>query len=132
MARTGETEWPSNCLFHYTDKVNVEEIAEDGYFRVGTGAQFGFGLYATDLPPEEASLEEIRAVCFEGDAADNIFDGLIVLLQDDPSYPFVEVDRRVFLLPAEEGAGELIPLQQILIATGTRLRSGRWKPVPWF
>lgn len=72
MAGTGETRWPSNCLFHYTDKVNVEEIAEDGYFRVGTGAQFGFGLYATDLAPEEASPEEIRAVCFEGDAPGNV------------------------------------------------------------
>lgn len=49
MAGTGETKWPSNCLFHYSDRVSVEAIAEDGCFRVGTGAQFGFGLYATDL-----------------------------------------------------------------------------------
>lgn len=131
MAGTGETKWPSNCLFHYTDRINVEAIAEDGCFRVGTGAQFGFGLYATDLAPEEASPEEIKAVCFEGDASDNVFDGFIALLGGDPLHRFIEVDRRVFLLPAEEGMGELIHLQWILLATGLRLPSGRWDIVPW-
>jgi hypothetical protein len=130
MARPGETNWPRNCLFHYTDRVSVEAIAEDGYFEVGTGAQFGFGLYATDLRPEEASPEEIRAVCFEGDAPDNIFDGLVVLIGDDPFQGFIEVDRRVFLLPAEEGVGELIQLEGILIATGIRIR-GRWELASW-
>lgn len=130
MARTGETNWPGNYLFHYTDRVNVEDIAADGYFEVGTGAQFGFGLYATDLPPEEAGPEEIRAVCFEGDARDNAFDGFIALLGDIPSHRFIEVDRRVFLLPAEEGMGELIQLQGILIATGIRIRD-HWDVSPW-
>jgi hypothetical protein len=130
MAGTGETNWPSTCLFHYTDRLNAEDIAEDGYFEVGTGAQFGFGLYATDLPPEDASPEEIRAVCFEGDASKSAFNGLIVLIGDDPFQRFVEVDRRVFLLPAEEGVGELIQLQEILIATGIRIR-GRWELFPW-
>lgn len=131
MARAGEKNWPGNCLFHYTDRVNVEDIAEDGCFQVGTGAQFGFGLYATDLPPGEASPEEIRAVCFEGDASNSAFDGLIVLLGDDPSHRFIEVDRRVFLLPAQEGAGELVQLQRILLATGIRLPSGRWDIILW-
>ena len=132
MAGTGETNWPSNCLFHYTDRINAEDIAADGCFEVGTGAQFGFGLYATDLPPEEASPEEIRAICFEGDARDNVFDGCIVLLSDDPSHRFVEVDPRVFLLPAKEGVGELVQLQRILIVTGIRTRSNRWELIPWF
>lgn len=130
MAWAGETNWPGNCLFHYTDRINAEDIAEDGCFEVGTGAQFGFGLYATDLRPEEASPEEIRAICFEGDARDNVFDGLVVLIGDDPFQGFIEVDRRVFLLPAEEGVGELIQLEEILIATGIRIR-GRWEVVSW-
>jgi hypothetical protein len=74
MARAGETNWPSNCLFHYTDRISLEAIAEDGYF--------------------------------------------------------IEVDRRVFLLPAEDGMGELIHLQGVLIATGIRVR-GRWELLPW-
>jgi hypothetical protein len=43
MARTGETNWPSNCLFHYRDRINAEDIAADGCSEVGTGGQFGFG-----------------------------------------------------------------------------------------
>lgn len=96
MAWTRETEWPGNYLFHYTEAAYVEEIAADGYFLVGSGANFGLGLYATDLAPHEATPDEIRAVCFEGDAPFGSFDGVLVLLGDDPRHRFVEVDRRVF------------------------------------
>ena len=44
MAWTGEA---PTYLFHYTEAEHAEEIADDGHFRVGTGANFGFGLYAT-------------------------------------------------------------------------------------
>lgn len=119
MYRRDET---SAYLFHYTEAEDAEAIAADGYFQVGTGANFGFGLYATDLSPQEACADEIRAVCFEGDAASNAFDGVVVLVGNNPLFPFSEVDRRVFLLPAREGAGELISLEPILAGVG--LRSG--------
>lgn len=122
MARTGEA--PTH-LFHYTEAEHAEAIAADGYFQVGTGANFGSGLYATDLAPEEATQEEIQAVCFEGDAADRDFGGVVVLKGRHPLHHFVEVDRRVFLLPAEEGVGQLIPVEQILLAVG------QWKESQW-
>lgn len=123
MAWTGET--PTH-LFHYTEAEHAEEIAADGYFQVGMGANFGFGLYATDLAPEEATPEEIRAVCFEGDAPDKNFRGVVALKGRHPQHRFEEVDRRVFLLPAR--FGELIPLERIFVAAW--LRAGdRWELV---
>lgn len=127
MAWTGEA---PTYLFHYTEAEHAEEIAAAGYFHVGTGAHFGFGLYATDLSPEEATPEEIRAVCFEGDAPKKVCDGLVVLAGTNPHYPFAEVDRRVFLFPAEEGVGQLIPVEPILLAVGW-WEEGRWRVEPW-
>ena len=115
-------------LFHYTDTVSAESIAVEGYFEVGSGANFGFGLYATDLDPDEGTPEEIRAVCFEGDAPAAALDAVLVFVGNHPSHPFVEVDRRVFLLSAR--VGQLIPLQRILVAVGRR-REGRWVSIPW-
>lgn len=131
MARTGETNWPSNCLFHYTEAAYADDIAADGYFEVGPGSNFGFGLYATDLPPHEAMPDEIRAVCFEGDAATNIFDGVLVLKRNDPQSRFIEVDRRVFLLPARDGFGEMISLHRILVGVGKRGLNGHWELSSW-
>lgn len=131
MARTGETNWGGDFLFHYTEAAQADEIAAEGYFQVGSGSNFGLGLYATDLPPHEATPDEIRAVCFEEDAADSTFDGVLVLLGDHPRQPFFEVDHRVFLLPAEEGIGELISLHLVLLATGRRYPRLGWKLTTW-
>ncbi len=125
MAWTGET---PTYLFHYTEAEHAQEIVADGYFRVGPGANFGFGLYATDLTPAEATPEEIRAVCFEGDAPNGKFDGVVMLEGRHPHHRFEEVDRRVFLLPAQEGFGELIPLHTILVAAWLRV-GDRWEEV---
>jgi len=127
MTWTGKTKHPT-YLFHYTDVASAEAIAAEGYFEVGPGSNFGFGLYATDLDPDEGSPEEIRAVCFEGDAPTAVLDGVLVLLGNHPSHPFVEVDRRVFQLPAR--LGQVIPLQRILVATGRRLED-HWTSIPW-
>jgi hypothetical protein len=117
-------------LFHYTEAEDAVAIAADGYFQVGSGANFGLGLYATDLSPEEADPEEIQAVCFEGDALGKAFDGFLVLRRDYPPAQFIEVDRRVFLLPAREGLGETISLQGLMVSTGSRV-GNRWREEPW-
>jgi hypothetical protein len=119
-------------LFHYTEARLAQQIAEDEVFEVGGGANFGPGLYATDLRPEEASPEEIRAVCFAGDAAENALNGLLVLLEDDPLTPFEEVEgeKRIFRLPVEE-VGEIIPIESILVGVGRRLADGSWEILAW-
>lgn len=119
-------------VFHYTEAAYARQIAEDEHYFVGGGANFGFGLYATDLEPREASPDEIRAICFGGDdAPGNALDGVLVLLSDDPKMGFQEVEPRVFLLPAEEGAGEMIPLHPILVAIGQRKLANSWEIEVW-
>lgn len=127
MAWIGEA--PTH-LFHSTEAEHAEAIVADGYFQVGPGANSGFGLYATDLAPEEASQEEIQEICFEGDARDRDFGGVVVLKGRHPLHRFAEVDRRVFLLPAEEGVGQLITVERILLAVG-RWEEGRWQVEAW-
>jgi hypothetical protein len=117
-------------LFHYTEAEHAEAIAADGYFQVGPGANFGFGLYATDLSLDEATPEEVRAVCFEGDASDQSFNGVVVLEARNLQHHFTEVDRRIFLLPAPEGVGQLIPLERILAGVGKR-EGLRWRIRSW-
>lgn len=119
-------------LFHYTESRLAWQIAEDEVFEVGGGANFGPGLYATDLRPEEASPEEIRAVCFAGDAAENALNGVLVLLADDPLTPFEEVEgeKRIFRLPTEE-VGEVIAIESILVGVGRRLADGYWEILAW-
>lgn len=117
-------------VFHYTEDHLAQQIAEDEHFLVGPGAQFGPGIYATDLAPEDATPDEIRDICFGGDAADVAFNGVLVLLADDPFSPFVEVDRRVFLLSVE-AVGEVVPIHALLVAVGTREPHGVWKIEPW-
>lgn len=118
-------------LFHYTAATYAREIAEDGNYLVGGGAQFGYGLYTTDLRPEEADPEEIRAICFGGDAPDVAFDGVLVLLGDDHLLRFEEVEPSVFLLPAEEGEGQIIPLHPILVGIGQRKLGNSWEFETW-
>jgi len=118
-------------LFHYTEARLARQIAEDEHFLVGTGALHGPGLYATDLMPLEATPEEIRAICFGGDAASLAFDGVLVLLADDPLTPFERVEPRVHLLNAPEGIGEVIPLHSLLIGVGWREASGIWTIECW-
>lgn len=119
--------------FHYTEVRLAQQIAEDEVFQVGGGANFGPGLYATDLPPEEASPEEIRAICFAGDAAENALNGVLVLLGDDPQTPFesIEGEKRVFRVPADE-VGEVIPIESILVGVGWRREGGGgWEILAW-
>ena len=120
-----------NYVYHYTGADLAREIAADEHFLVGDGAVFGPGLYATDLAPQHASPSTIRDVCFGGDAPEIAFDGVLVLLADDPLTPFKEVDERVFRLPAEEGVGELIPVHSILVAVGRRRIGGGWQIEAW-
>jgi hypothetical protein len=117
-------------LFHYTEAEYAAQIAADEIFEVGLGAHFGPGLYATDLPPVEATPEEIRAICFAGDAADNAFSGVLVLLGDDPLTPFEPVDERIFRIPADE-VGEVIAIESILVGVGRRLSDGSWEIAVW-
>jgi hypothetical protein len=119
-------------LFHYTEAWLAAQIAEDEIFEVGGGANFGPGLYATDLHPDEASPEEIRAICFAGDAAGNALDGVLVVLGDDPLIPFeaVEGEKGVYRLPAEE-VGDVIPIEGILVGVGRRLPGGGWEILSW-
>jgi hypothetical protein len=119
-------------LFHYTEARNVEEIADTEIFEVGGGANFGPGLYATDLAPEDASPDEIRAICFGGDAAANALNGVLVLLADDPSTPFEEIEDeiRIYRVPADE-VGDLIPIESILVGVGSRLPGGPWEIYTW-
>lgn len=130
-----EEEWKDEgglYVFHYTEAFLAAQIATDEVFTVGPGANFGPGLYATNLVPGEASPEEIRAVCFAGDAADVAFSGVIVLLADDPQWPFEEIEgeKGVFRLPAEE-VGEVIPIEAIMVGFGRRLSGGGWKILAW-
>jgi hypothetical protein len=117
-------------VFHYTEAAAARQIAADANFFVGGGALFGPGLYATDLAPDEASEDEIRTVCFEGDGASIAYSGVLVLLADDPLTPFEEVDRRVFLLADWESRG-FIPLHPILVGVGERLESEKWEIETW-
>lgn len=119
-------------IFHYTEAAYARQIAEDEYYFVGPGANFGFGLYATDLEPQDATPGEIRAICYGGDDAPGIaFDGVLVLLSDDPKLRFQEVEPGVFLLPAEEGEGEMIPLHPILVGIGQRKLGKFWEIEAW-
>lgn len=117
-------------LFHYTEAEYAAQIAADEIFEVGLGAHFGPGLYATDLPPAEATPDEIRVICFAGDAADNAFNGVLVLLADDPLIPFEAVDKRIFRIPADE-IGDVIPVEAILVGVGRRLPGGGWEIMAW-
>lgn len=119
-----------HVVFHYTEASAARRIAADENFLVGGGAQFGPGLYATNLDPEEASEEEIKAICFEGDGAAIAYSGVLVLLGDDPLTPFEEVDKRIFLLPDSENRG-YVPLHPILVGVGERLDDGRWEIEGW-
>lgn len=119
-------------LYHYTEAGYARSIADDEYFMVGDGAHYGYGLYATDLVPAEASPSEIRRVCFSGDAPKNAFDGVLVLLADDPQTPFESVDDQIYLLEGEEQSpGELIPMFSILVGVGTRLVGADWEIESW-
>lgn len=119
-------------VFHYTEGFLAAQIALDEVFEVGPGANSGPGLYATDLAPNEATPDEIRDICFGGDAAGNAFSGVLVLLSDDPLLRFEEVEgeKRIFLLPAEE-VGELIPIESILVGVGRRNSGGGWEILAW-
>ena len=116
--------------FHYTEAHLARQIAEDEIFLVGPGARYGPGLYATDLHPDEADPEEIREVCFAGDAAENAFTGVLVLLDGDP-LPFEAVRGapRIFRLPAAK-VGESIAVDDMLVGVGERQGSG-WRILAW-
>jgi hypothetical protein len=116
-------------LYHYTEAGYAREIAADEYFLVGDGAVFGPGLYATDLAPQDALPDRVREVCFGGDAAHIAFDGVLVLLGDDPSIPFEEVDEQVFLL--REEIGGLVPMHSILAGVGQRKFGANWEIECW-
>jgi hypothetical protein len=118
-------------LFHYTEAAYARQVAADEHFLVGPGALFGPGLYATDISPEDASPDEIRAICFGGDAPTIAFDGVLVLLGDDPLQPFVEVEPRIFVLPAEDGIGEIIPMHSLLVGFGQRKLGNSWEIQTW-
>ncbi len=117
-------------LYHYTESHLALAIAESAIFEVGGGAQYGVGLYATDLAPEEASDEEIQAICFEGEAARNAFSGVLVLLAGDPAFAFEEVEKRIYLIERDE-VGERIETDTILVGVGTRPPDGRWTIRAW-
>jgi hypothetical protein len=117
-------------LFHYTEIELAREIAEDGVFEVGPGARYGPGLYATDIHPNESDPEEIRAICFEGDAADNALNAVLVLLGDDHVQEFEAVPEapRIYRLPAE--VMEAVPIDAILVGIGQRGPAG-WSIEAW-
>jgi hypothetical protein len=119
-----------NYVFHYTEREYALKIAAEEIYEVGHGALFGFGLYATDLRPEDASPEEIRWICFGGDAAENGLNGVLVLLADDPHTPFEEVEKGIYRLPAEK-LGDLIPVESILVGVGSRSPGGAWEISAW-
>jgi hypothetical protein len=81
------------------------------------------------LAPDEALPDRIREVCFGGDAAHIAFDGLLVLLGDDPITPFEEVDERVYLL--REEIGGLVALNSILVGIGKRKIDANWEIECW-
>jgi hypothetical protein len=129
---SGETfrEEGGHYLYHYTESHLALAIAETGVFEVGGGAQYGVGLYATDLRPEEASEEEIQAICFEGEAARNAHGGVLVLLGDDDQLAFEEVEKRIFLFRRHE-VGEFIEIDTILVGVGTRPPGRGWTILSW-
>jgi hypothetical protein len=106
-------------------------LPRTSYYLVGEGALHGYGLYATDMRPDEASPAEIRRVCFGGDAPKNAFDGVLVVLGDDPQTPFTPVDEHIYLLEAAAGLGELIPMYSILVGIGSRLTGSDWVIETW-
>lgn len=117
-------------LYHYTEAGYARQIAADEHFLIGDGAVFGPGLYATDLPPDDAHPDRIRDVCFGGDAPHIAFDGVLVLFADDPFTTFEEVDEQVFVHRAAE-MGDLIPLHSILVAVGQRKIGANWEIETW-
>lgn len=123
---------PTHVLFHYTSASFAAELADAAaepygapLFVVGEGAQYGYGLYATDLDPFTTPREELVEACFAHAPPDHrALDGVLVLERDVTERGFAQMTEHIWLLPASPL--EPVDLSRLLLGAGA-CADGQWK-----
>ena len=81
-------------LFHYTDEIRAAGILEERLFVTGGNAVFGFGVYATEIPPLDSStLDDVIVRCFGGDAIPPEVQHAIVLRRSHGDREFLQTSE---------------------------------------
>jgi len=116
----------STYLFHYTDGLRARMIIDLRVFATGPSAVHGVGVYATDIPPEDAdTIDEVIIRCFGGDATPAEVDHAVAVRVSAAAGAFEQTsDPDEWLLPT--GKLEVVALDGFYVATA-RFVNGDWE-----
>lgn len=112
-------------LFHFTEPAHAEAIVRHDRFVVGDGADHGFGLYATDLAPDDTSPATLIETLWQGKAFDMMVNGVVVLAHDEVLLPFEKVAEHIWVHVTGR-LGSIIDLAGVALGCGVR-KDGHWR-----
>ena len=115
-------------VYRYTSASLAQELIETQLYWTTDRAHYGYGMYATDIPPEDRStLEEVMEHCYAGEMTEVELQWCLHLWRKTGTSEelwFEEVAPHNFLIP-RDGPGERVELYAMLAG------ASRWTGTEW-
>ena len=105
-------------LFHYCSERAATDIldAEPPYFLVGPGSAHGWGMYATDIEPVDAtSIDDVSTHCFAGQATAAELSHVLVLHPANAVDRFEQTSNPYEWMILRDAPAAIVELETLLI-----------------
>ena len=115
-------------LFHYcSERAATDILAEEPpYFLVGTGSSYGWGMYATDMEPVDATtIDDVSTHCFAGQATAAEFSHVLLLHPANAVDRFEQTANPYEWMLLRDAPGAIIDLETLLFEA-RRLDGSAW------